>query len=120
MEEGHQVYVDWHAPGPYTDDHWKEHCQALGLTYEEALRQPHAQTVFESDKAWLEWANVVVLVSPSGKSSWAEMGWASAMGKVVFALIEPDPERWDIMLQFADDWTSDPATLVKMVSGDVY
>jgi len=107
VERGYEAYVDWHATGPESDDNWKAHALALGQDFNEALRQPHARQVYALDKAWLDWSDIGVIVMPCGKSAWAEMGFLRGQHKLVYALTEPNPERWDIMLQFANDWTSD-------------
>jgi hypothetical protein len=50
----------------------------------------------------LQRADTVVLVMPAGKSGFLELGWALGQGKRGYILFDGDPDRIDIMMQFAD------------------
>lgn len=112
---GYRAFADWFAPGPEADDYWKRYAQARGLSYGDALHEPHARNVFEFDQRWLRAADAGLLVCPAGKSAWAEMGLLRGWGKPVYAWLEKDPERWDIMLQIASGWSSDLNELISKV-----
>lgn len=99
--EGWDVFDDWMAPGPETDSYWKAYELQRGRTYREALEGPHAKTVFNFDHHYLNEAKCVVLVMPAGRSGFLELGWALGQGKPGYVLLEEDPERWDVMVQFA-------------------
>jgi len=102
-EDGWEVFDDWMSPGPETDDHWKAYEQERGRTYQEALRGAHARDVFEFDKRHLEASDIAILVLPAGRSGHLELGWMLGRKKWGFILLDTDdPERWDIMYQFAD------------------
>lgn len=98
----HEVFDDWQAAGPEADDYWKKYEQAKGHSMVEALEGAAAKHVFEFDKRWLSWADTVVLVLPAGKSGHLEFGWSVGRGKRGFILLDDDPERYDVMYQFAD------------------
>ena len=99
-------FTDWYAAGPEADDYWRKHEIAAGHNFAQALMSPHARDVFRFDKNWLDAAAQAILVLPAGKSAWAEMGYLRGQGKDVWAWLEPeDPERWDVMLQFASGWS---------------
>ena len=102
-EAGHDVFDDWHGAGPDADHYWQEYEQARGRTYKEALTAPIADHNFEFDLAWLEWADVGVLVMPAGKSGHLELGWLSGKGKrCIIYMPDGEPERWDLMYKFAE------------------
>ena len=100
-EAGHEVFDDWFAAGPEADDKWRDYEQARGHDYITALGGYAARHVFEFDRHHLARAESVVLALPAGKSGHLELGWALGQGKRGFVLLDKDPERWDVMLQFA-------------------
>lgn len=97
-EAGHEAFADWFAPGSEADERWQEYERRRGRMYAEALNGPHARNVREFDMRWLEWADAVVMVLPCGKSAFWEAGWAWANGKMVYVLVEEEPDRYDVML----------------------
>lgn len=99
--EGHDVFDDWRSPGEQTDEKWMEYERARGRKYTEALAGSHAWNVFSYDKAWLDWADAVVLVLPAGKSAHLELGYAIGRNKLGYILLDGEPERYDIMYLFA-------------------
>lgn len=100
---GHSVYASWQSPGPDADEHWKTFAQARGKTYLQELHGPHVQMVFDNDIGWLNWCDVGLLVLPAGKSAFCELGYLRGRSTYTIALLgEANPERWDIMLRFAD------------------
>jgi hypothetical protein len=100
--DGHEVFSSWFCAGPEADDNWQKHEQGRGLTYIEALKDYAAQNVYLFDRRHLERADVGVLVYPAGKSAHLELGWLLGQGKRGFIYMPQEPERWDVMLAFAD------------------
>ena len=100
-EAGQEVFDDWYAAGPEADDKWRDYERGRGHSFQEALRGFAARNVYQFDRRHLERATAVGLVLPAGKSGHLEFGWAIGKGKRGFILID-DPERWDVMYQFAD------------------
>lgn len=98
---GHDVFDDWYAAGPNADDCWRDYEKARGHTLPEALQGHAAQNVFNFDRRHLERADAVVLAMPAGKSAFLELGWSLGRGKKGFILLDADPERYDVMFQFA-------------------
>lgn len=98
---GYEVFDDWYAAGPEADDKWRDYEQARGHSYIGALAGYSARHVFEFDRTHLERASSVVLVLPAGKSGHLELGWALGKGKLGYILLD-NPERWDVMYQFAN------------------
>lgn len=98
---GIDVFDDWHAAGERADDSWQEYEQARGRNYVEALKGAHAQNVFEFDKRNIDAARAVVLVIPAGKSGHLELGYAAGTGKPSYILLDGEPERLDVMYNFA-------------------
>lgn len=110
-----EVFDDWYAAGPKADDHWKEYEQARGRTYVEALRGYAARNVFAFDKRHLDSASHVVLILPAGKSGHLELGYCAGLGKHTYVLLD-DPDRWDVMYQFATGVATDVEDLIKQIS----
>lgn len=99
---GFNVFNDWLSSGEHTDDKWRELEQAQGRTFAEALKGPYAKNVFEFDLFWLGQAAAFVLVLPAGKSAHMELvHMVKGERKPAYVLMEEEPERWDIMLQWA-------------------
>lgn len=99
-EAGHEVFDDWYAAGPEADDKWRDYEKARGRTFKQALEGAAARNVYAFDRRNLERSEVVVLVLPAGKSGHLELGWALGQQKKGYILLD-DPERWDVMYQFA-------------------
>lgn len=99
---GLEVFAEWYGAGERADDSWQAYEKSQGRTLAEALEGPAAQNVFTFDKLWLSRADTVVLVAPAGRSGHLELGWALGQGKRGYVLFDHEPERWDIMLAFAD------------------
>jgi len=98
---GYDVFDDWFAPGPETDDYWMKYEKARGRRYDQALRGYAARNVFNFDFEHLKRADAAVLLAPAGKSGHLELGYMIGKGKKGFILFEEEPERWDIMMNFA-------------------
>jgi hypothetical protein len=99
---GVDVFASWFAAGPRADDHWQEYEQGRGLSYIEALADAAAQNVYHFDKKHLDSCDVAVLVYPAGKSAHLELGYCAGKGKTTYILLDQQPERWDVMTNFAD------------------
>lgn len=99
-DAGHEVFDDWHSPGPEADDFWQNYEKVRGRSYREAMDGAHAQHVFDFDRRWLDWADCAVLALPAGKSAHLEAGWMRGQGKPVWAYFPEEPPRYDIMYHF--------------------
>lgn len=100
-EEGYEVFDDWHAGGPEADDIWQQYEQHRGRSYLEALSGYHAKHVFEFDFKHLLRAEIGILMLPAGKSAHLELGYMLGKQKRGYILLDKEPERWDVMYQFA-------------------
>ena len=112
LRTGWDIFDDWYAAGPNADDHWRDYEQARGHTLAEALKGHSARHVFEYDKSHLDRADYGVLVLPAGRSGHLELGYLVGQGKRVIILMDGEPERYDVMYQFADFVVSDMDALV--------
>jgi hypothetical protein len=97
---GYEAFEEWFAPGSQADEEWQKYEKQRGRTYKEALSGYHAKHVFEFDLFHLDRADMGVLVLPAGKSAHIELGYLSKT-KPTFVLFDEEPERYDIMYQFA-------------------
>jgi hypothetical protein len=107
------VFDDWFAVGPDADDHWRAYEMAKGAGYMEALLGHTAKHVFQFDKKHLDESDGLLLVLPAGKSAHLELGYMAGRGLWTGILLEDkDPERWDVMYQFADYLFSDVSEVI--------
>ncbi len=97
---GFEAFEDWYGGGEFADDHWQRYEQARGRSYVDALQGYLAQNTFNLDHRHLRRCDAAVLVAPTGKSGHLELGFAVGLGKPVYYLLDGEPERWDVMLNF--------------------
>jgi hypothetical protein len=57
------------------------------------------------------------MVMPCGKSAHLELGYAAGTGKRTIVYMPEEPERYDVMLAFADDIVYGDDELVKSLAG---
>ena len=100
-EQGFEPFADWFSPGPNADDFWRDYSKARGWTYKQALESYAARHVFEFDKNHLDRCSVAVMLMPAGKSAHLELGYMIGQGKRGYILFPEEPERYDVMVQFA-------------------
>lgn len=98
---GHDVFDDWYAAGPEADDYWQKYEIAKGNNYKQALQGEAAKNVYNFDKRHLDAAEITVLVMPAGKSGHLELGYTIGCGKPGYIILD-NPDRWDVMYQFAN------------------
>jgi len=103
---GCEVFDDWHCAGPEADDYWQKYEKARGHSFDEALYGHAAQHVFNYDKSHLDSSDVGVLMLPAGKSGHLEAGYLIGQHKPVY-IIGPEPERFDVMYNFAKRFLTD-------------
>jgi hypothetical protein len=101
-QHGFDVFDQWYSAGPNADDHLRDHFTAMGMNHKEILQTAAAKNIFEFDKRHILAADIVVLLMPAGKSGFLELGWAIGQGKEGYILYDKDPERVDVMFQFAN------------------
>lgn len=111
-KEGHYVFDDWYAAGPTADDCWQAYEKAKGSSYPEALAGHAARNVFNFDKRHLDASDIAILLMPAGKSGHLELGYMLGAGKIGYVLFDKEPERWDVMYQFANGVFYDTSSLL--------
>lgn len=117
---GFEAFDSWFSPGPEADDFWRKYETARGRSYAEALKSYAAQHVFEFDKYHIDRCDIGVLLMPAGKSGHLELGYMLGLGKPGFILFEEEPERWDVMYQFANGVFFDTEDLLTELSKSEY
>lgn len=106
---GHEVY-DFRNPPNGAGFGWEEiHKDWIEWTaeqYTQALNHPRAIEGYNSDMDAMIWADVCVLLLPSGRSAHLEAGWMKGNGKKLI-IITNDGEEPELMAKMADDivWT---------------
>jgi len=98
---GFEAFADWFSPGPDADDFWRDYSKARGLTYKQALESYAARHIFDFDKYHLDRCDLAVMLMPAGKSGHLELGYIIGRGKPGYILFDGEPERYDVMVQFA-------------------
>ena len=69
--------------------------------YRLALNHPRAQAGFGNDFGAMQWADILVLVLPCGRSAHLEAGWAIGQGKPTCILLHDESEP-ELMYKLAD------------------
>jgi hypothetical protein len=98
---GIEAFADWFACGPDADDFWRDYSKIRGLNYGQALESYSAKHIFEFDKLHLDRCDAAVMLMPAGKSGHLELGYTIGRGKPGFIVFDEEPERYDVMVQFA-------------------
>ncbi len=99
----YDVMDEWFTPGEHADENWQKYEKLRGRTYTEALKGRAATNIFLFDKAYLDLADVAILIMPAGKSAMLELGYAKGTNKYTCIFLDgQDPDRYDIMPNFAD------------------
>jgi hypothetical protein len=114
-QAGYDAFDEWYASGPETDDYWQKYEQQRERPYHEAIRSPYARNVFEFDRQHILESQATVLVMPAGKSAFLELGYSLGMGKGGFILLDGEPERYEIMFQFATGIATNPKELLRYI-----
>ena len=97
-----EVFEDWIAPGPEADDFWRDYEKESGRSYAEALKGWAGTHIFEFDSFHIERSDIGIMCMPCGKSGHLEFGNILGSGKRGYILFDGEPERWDVMYQYAD------------------
>ena len=100
---GIEAFCDWHSPGPDADEYWRDYERLRGRSFKQAFDGYHARNVFDFDKYHLDRTDATLMVMPGGKSAHLELGYVVGCGKPAFILFDKEPERFDVMLRFAND-----------------
>lgn len=112
-ETSWDIFDDWYSAGPEADDYWRDYEQAKGHGLKQALAGRAAQHVFEFDKSHLDNSDAAVLLWPAGKSCHLEFGYIIGQGKPGWIVLDGEPERFDVMLNFADRVFTNQEDLIK-------
>lgn len=114
LELGHEVY-DFRNPPEHAgfgweevDPYWQDWSQEEYIAH---LKHPLAEAGFKSDYSAMQWADIFILVLPSGRSSHLEMGWAIGRGKHT-AIYMPEREEPELMNKLADYITDSQVDLM--------
>lgn len=109
---GFEAFADWHTPGPEADTFLLNYAKRRGWNYKQALESHAAKHTFAFDKKHIDESDAAVMLAPAGKSAHLELGYVIGCGKPGYILFEEEPERFDVMLQFATGIFFDEKELV--------
>ena len=100
--EGHEVNAFYDESSGRFIFSASENKDLLTLNAINFLADEHSQKAFTEDKKWIDWADVVLLILPSGKSSHLEAGYAVGCGKKLIIWQDEFPKgEFDVMYGFA-------------------
>lgn len=97
-----EIFDDWFSAGEFADDALRDYYRKRGFGYQAILESHAAKHIFSFDKHHLDRADCGILVMPAGKSGHLELGYLRGQGKTCYILMDKEPERVDIMHQFAN------------------
>src|SRR3990167_2259749 len=100
---GFDVFDDWWGAGDEADEKWQAYEQIRGRKYKEAIYGRAAENIFNFDLTHLNSSDFGVLMLPAGKSGHLELGYLIGQGKPTYVLFDREPDRWDVMYQFATE-----------------
>jgi hypothetical protein len=103
QEQGFEAFSDWFSCGPDADDFLRDYSKARGRNYKQTLQSYAARHIFAFDKSHIDRCDAAVMVMPAGKSGHLELGYVIGKGKPGFILFDEEPERVEVMHQFATD-----------------
>jgi nucleoside 2-deoxyribosyltransferase len=92
-ESGDRISFNWSKLGdiPYAD-----------LDAIDMMKHSRVIDAFNEDKKWLDWADTVILVLPSGRSAHLEAGYAKGSGKNLLIYGGYEKGEFDVMYGFAN------------------
>ena len=102
-ERGFEVFDDWWSASDDADDWLRDYYRGRNFSYREILHSYAAKHIFAFDIHHLDRADIGVLVMPAGTSGHMELSYMRGQGKSCYILFNKEPERVDIMHQFAND-----------------
>jgi nucleoside 2-deoxyribosyltransferase len=101
--QGHEVDAFCDASSGRFIFEASENRNLLDLDAMTFLDDERSQRAFAEDKKWLDWADVCLLILPSGRSSHLEAGYAVGRGKKLIIWQGEFPKgEFDVMYGFAD------------------
>ncbi len=114
---GYEVFADWYSAGPDADDFLRDYAKSRNpeAGVKAALQTYSARQVFEFDKRHIDRSDAAVLVMPCGRSGHLELGYV-CRDKPGFVLFDGEPERIDVMYQFATGLAMSIEELVPMLT----
>lgn len=116
---GFEAFDDWHGAGPHADDEWQRYEGERGRTFREALAGRAAQHIFQLDYVNLNRSAGTLLVLPAGKSGHLEFGYNRGRGVPSVILMPGEPERFDLMYNFAHLVTDSMSEVVEYFRGAI-
>lgn len=95
---------------------FKELGNVSEINQKQAKNNHKVQMAFMEDCSWIEWAEAIVLVLPSGRSAHLEAGYAKGLGKLLFIFGDFPNGELDVMYGFADGIYDDMEPLINKLS----
>ena len=100
---GFEIFDQWWTASEDADDWLRDYFRFRKLGYKDAIHSYAAKHIFDFDQYHLNRADIGVLVMPGGKSAHLELGYLVGQGKPCYILFDREPERVDIMHNFANN-----------------
>lgn len=101
QKEGHQVY-DFTDESKHFSFNLNEIANRDEVEYVDFLKTiPESKMAFNVDKGGIDWADTVIMLQPSGRSSHLELGYGVGKGKEGFIYGDLPRGEYDCMYHFA-------------------
>lgn len=113
---GFEVFDDWKASHPDSDQTLWAYYKKRGFTYKQALTSLAAQVGFKFDMEHLWECDAGVMVMDAGRSAHLEAGLLRGWGKPIYVLLDKNPERLDLMTAMLTDIFETEEELVAALS----
>lgn len=115
--QGHEVFDEWITPGPEADAFLYEYGKKRNLSYKQTLATYACRHVFEFDREHMDRCDLGIMVMPAGRSGHLELGRMLGQGKPGYILFDGEPDRMDVMYNFATDIFFTEEDLIKCLAG---
>jgi len=98
-EEGNRISFNWNE---LLDEMAKEGVNIENLDAMDMMKHWRVQAAFQEDRKYLEWADVVIMLMPCGRSAHIEAGYMVGSGKKMYIVGGFEKGEFDVMYGFAD------------------
>lgn len=94
------------SSGRYVFDYTK-HPEIFHLNAKEYVDCSYGRLIFQENKKWIDWCDMVILILPSGRSAHLEAGYAVGQGKKLIVVGDMPLGEIEAMYGFADEMFPD-------------
>jgi len=97
-DDGTRISFDWNELYEVMED---EGIDINKLDAIDMISHWRVKEAFKEDKKWIDWADVLIMIMPCGRSSHLEAGYAVGKGKKMYIIGGFEKGEFDVMYGFA-------------------